>query len=446
MVLDTLCCAPAQLCFLFRVSSLFLLRFRLSLFSVNGADFCPSIDGVLLHKSTPIAGAADTLKYLQKNDIPFIFLTNGGGKSEAERAAQLSSLLGIDVRPDVLVQSHTPFKALLNLPTKHLKASNVWTASNSRIDETSDTGLRRKTILVLGSDASKARRIATEYGFESVVTPGDILKACPDIFPFDPLTEFYNKQEILPLPKPLYSSKDGTKSLEECLRIHAVLVFNDPRDWAVDIQLVRDLISSYKGYLGTTASDYPPEEQSQPPVQVIFSNGDYEWSSGYHLSRLGQGAFRNALHGGISEGLGQKSTVDSQTFIQFGKPMVLTYAYAENALNLQLQKPSGAAAPPLERVYMVGDNPASDIAGANETTHEKFIRYQRMVKMGQSEETAAAAVAPEWRGCLVKTGVYRDGNASLLQHGRQPEVILDDVKSVVKWALQQEGRSSKELV
>lgn len=53
-----------------------------------------SIDGVLLHSSKPLPGATQTLKFLQSHNIPFILLTNGGGKSEAERVAELSAKLG----------------------------------------------------------------------------------------------------------------------------------------------------------------------------------------------------------------------------------------------------------------------------------------------------------------------------------------------------------------
>ncbi|KAI7570057.1 hypothetical protein KC343_g22976, partial [Hortaea werneckii] len=47
--------------------------------------FAFDIDGVLLRSSTPLPNAAATLKSLQAANIPFILLTNGGGKSETER-------------------------------------------------------------------------------------------------------------------------------------------------------------------------------------------------------------------------------------------------------------------------------------------------------------------------------------------------------------------------
>jgi len=79
------------------------------------------------------------LKYLDKNKIPFILLTNGGGKREADRVADLSQKLDIDfLTTDNFVQSHTPFRELVHGPE----------------------GLENKTILVTGSNYGKCRDIA----------------------------------------------------------------------------------------------------------------------------------------------------------------------------------------------------------------------------------------------------------------------------------------------
>lgn len=100
-----------------------------------------SIDGVLLRSSAPIAGAAEALAYLHSNNIPFILLTNGGGKHESARVAELSKKLGVPLTEENFVQSHTPFKQLV---------------------EGSDTieSLKDKTILVTGGDGDKCRKVA----------------------------------------------------------------------------------------------------------------------------------------------------------------------------------------------------------------------------------------------------------------------------------------------
>jgi HAD superfamily hydrolase (TIGR01450 family) len=101
-----------------------------------------SIDGVLLHVAKPIPGATEALKYLQDNNIPFILLTNGGGKHETDRVKDLSAKLGLQLSVDNFVQSHTPFQELVH----------------------GSEGLSDKTVLVTGSNAQKCREIAERCG------------------------------------------------------------------------------------------------------------------------------------------------------------------------------------------------------------------------------------------------------------------------------------------
>ena len=97
-----------------------------------------SIDGVLLRSSAPIPGAAEALALLHNNNIPFILLTNGGGKHESARVLELSKKLGVPLTEDNFVQSHTPFKQLVE----------------------GSESLKDKTILVTGGDGDKCRKVA----------------------------------------------------------------------------------------------------------------------------------------------------------------------------------------------------------------------------------------------------------------------------------------------
>jgi hypothetical protein len=73
---------------------------------------CCGIDGVLLLGDEPLPGATETLLFLQNNSIPFVLLTNGGGKTEAARVAHLTEKLKVPLTVENFVQSHTPFKEL----------------------------------------------------------------------------------------------------------------------------------------------------------------------------------------------------------------------------------------------------------------------------------------------------------------------------------------------
>ncbi|KAI3327247.1 HAD-superfamily subfamily IIA hydrolase [Xylariaceae sp. AK1471] len=376
--------------------------------------FAFDIDGVLLHVAKPIPGATETLKYLQRHSIPFILLTNGGGKHERERVQDLSERLGVPLSVDNFVQSHTPFQELVNASWSEDVSDGHTQKVLQNGSGSGKLGLADRNILVTGSDAAKSRLIAEAYGFRSVITPADILAAHPTVFPFEPLLGTHYAATARPLP-----------SLDP--KIDAIFVFNDPRDWALDTQIIIDLLLSENGVLGTYSSKNGRAEFENHGWQVdgqpdlYFSNHDLFWSAMYHLPRLGQGAFQAALAGIWSQITGGKAEMRRTTI---GKPYARTYAYAERVLEqwrAGLLKDGGgndsAAEPaPLTRVYMVGDNPESDIRGANE-----YVSPQ----------------GTEWASVLVRTGVWnkdRDGEPKY-----RPSAIVDDVESAVEWALEREG-------
>ncbi|CAG8290644.1 unnamed protein product [Penicillium olsonii] len=355
--------------------------------------FAFDIDGVLLRSSKPIPGAADSLALLKEQGIPFILLTNGGGKHETDRVAEISEKLQVPLDASDIVQSHSPFAELVKGP-----------------DEAS--ALEHKCVLVAGGDGDNCRRVAEQYGFKNVVTPGDILMANPAIWPFSKNFSDYYKTFARPLPSPI-DPNNPAKSL----KIDAVFVFNDPRDWALDTQVIMDLLLSSQGRMGTLSekngrTDLPNhgyQQDGQP--HLYFSNPDLWWAAAYPLPRLGQGGFREALEGvwaattgGPSKGIELKKTV-------IGKPYQPTYEFAEHQLLRNRLKTFGNSAdlPPLERVYMVGDNPESDIRGAN---------------------SYRSGFGSSWQSILVRTGVYSGGDPAYTPH-----TIADNVHKGVQWAL-----------
>jgi HAD superfamily hydrolase (TIGR01450 family) len=93
-----------------------------------------SIDGVLVRSEEAIPRAHEALSYLQSQRIPFILLTNGGGKHESERVADLSEKLRVKLSTSMFVQSHTPFADM--------------------------DAYKNKTILVVGGDEDRCRLVA----------------------------------------------------------------------------------------------------------------------------------------------------------------------------------------------------------------------------------------------------------------------------------------------
>lgn len=320
---------------------------------------------------------------------------------------------------DNFVQSHTPFQELVNTSWTE---SYVYGHKQTELrDGDTASGLANKNILVTGSDASKSRGIAEAYGFRSVITPADILAAHPTIFPFEPLLESHYAATARPLPSP-------------APKIDAIFVYNDPRDWALDTQIIFDLLLSENGVLGTYSTKngrakYPNhgwQQDGQP--DLYFSNHDLFWSASYHLPRFGQGAFQAALAGIWREVTSGQAELKRTTI---GKPYARTYSYAEKVLGQwrarllkgDLSKDAGVEEgtpetepAPLARVYMVGDNPESDIRGANDYVSPR---------------------GTEWTSVLVRTGVWSEERDGEPRH--KPRAIVDDVVGAVEWALKREG-------
>ncbi|KAK4232235.1 HAD-superfamily hydrolase [Podospora fimiseda] len=368
--------------------------------------FAFDIDGVLLHEKNPIPGATEALRLLDRYRIPYIMLTNGGGKRESERVADLNEKLRIKITTESFVQSHTPFQELLEGPNS----------------------LRDKTILVTGSDYEKCRDIILHYGFRNVLTPADIFAAQPSVFPFQAVNKAEEKG-LVSLPKPIFvktPTEPNSTELAKHLKIDAMFVLNDPRDWALDIQIFADLLLSHQGYMGTysprngnrSVANCGWQQDGQP--KLYFSNSDLLWSASYHLPRFGQGAFQYALAGiwnRITDGHElQRSCI--------GKPFAETYRFAERKLNAHWKKnrriTKNNAATELKSVYMIGDNPESDIAGAN----------------GYQSENGT-----EWVGVLVETGVWNKDMSVAFTKETEPKRIEKDVKSAILWALRREGIS-----
>jgi ribonucleotide monophosphatase NagD (HAD superfamily) len=95
---------------------------------------------------------------------------------------------------------------------------------------------------------------------------------------------------------------------------------------------------------------------------LYFSNPDLWWAAKYHLPRLGQGGFREALEGLWRAVTGEKGEVELKKEV-IGKPYYSTYAFAEKRLVLHrnsiFKGRNDVENVTLKRVYMVGDNPGT---------------------------------------------------------------------------------------
>ena len=200
------------------------------------------------------------------------------------------------------------------------------------------------------------------YGFTNVVTPGDIVNAYPNIWPFSRVFSTYYESQARTLPKPMLDPYSKDPDYSNALKVDATFIFSDPRDWALDTQLILDLLLSHKGFLGTVSKlnnnpDLPNrgyQQDGQPPL--YFSNPDLLWAAAYHLPRLGQGGFREALEGVWKAITGGEEKGVKLEKRMFGKPNTVTYEFAEKRLEEHRTVILGkeSAGRKLRSVYMVG--------------------------------------------------------------------------------------------
>ncbi|KAG9246766.1 HAD-like domain-containing protein [Calycina marina] len=304
--------------------------------TVDTFAFAFDIDGVLIRGGAPIPEAIEAMKVLNGENeyglkIPYIFLTNGGGKTEAERCIDLSRQLDIEVAPAQFICGHTPMREMVE---KH------------------------ETVLVIGGEGEKCREVAEGYGFKDVVTPGDLIKDNPHTTPFRRLTE----DEFTCSKK-----RDFSKT-----KIDAVFVFADSRDWASDIQIMLDLAMSKGGYMGTLSETF----DEGPPI--YFSHNDIVWSAAHDNVRIGMGALRKMV-----EMLFKDVTKGKELeTIAFGKPQIGTFEFATRLLQQWRKDEHRINAPP-ETVYFVGDTPESDVQGTNRFNEKaKNDWYSILVETG----------------------------------------------------------------
>ncbi|KAL6706554.1 hypothetical protein ACN47E_005310 [Coniothyrium glycines] len=297
--------------------------------------FVFDIDGVLVHGDRLIPEGQRVLEILNGDNelgikIPHIFLTNGSGKPEQARVDQLSKILHNPISTEQFIQSHTPMRALAEY---------------------------YRTVLVVGGEGYKCREVAEEYGFQDIVVPNDIIAWDPTIAPYRVFTDEERKTS---------RPRDFSK-----INIDAIMVFSDSRDYATDMQIIMDLLRSENGRFGTMAKD--PVSQRIP---IYFSQGDMLCPTEHPFPRMSQGAFRIGL-----EAMYKSLTGVELERVVYGKPELATYKYADEVISSWMETIHNDEKLP-KNIYMIGDNPASDIIGGN--------MYG-------------------WNTCLVRTGVFQGG-------------------------------------
>lgn len=300
--------------------------------------------------------------------MPVVFLTNAGNCLRAAKARELSQALGLQVSPEQVILSHSPLRLF--------------------------SQFHPKCVLVAGQGPVEEN--ARNLGFKHVVTIEALRKA----YPLLDMVDQSRRPKELPPPTTGFPTIEG------------VVLFGEPVRWETSLQLIIDVLLSN----GNPGAE--PEGIPYPHLPVLACNMDLLWMAEAKMPRFGHGTFLLCLENIYKKVTGRELKYEAL----IGKPSTVTYRYAEYLIKEQAEKHGWKA--PIRRLYAIGDNPMSDVYGANLYNNYLKSAQQNQVEAGVKRIPQAANPQTEDRlavesceSILVCTGVYRH-NADV---SRKPE-------------------------
>ncbi|OQV21405.1 Cat eye syndrome critical region protein 5 [Hypsibius exemplaris] len=294
---------------------------------------CPSfgflfdIDGVFLRGHHPLPAGAEALKRLTDDRgrfiVPTVFVTNAGNALRREKAAFLSEVFGVKISADQIIMAHSPFSMFRQYHDRHF----------------------------LVSGQGPATEIAESIGFTNVITVAQLRDRFPSL---DMVDMSRRKAERI------HFEHDFEK-------IEGVLLLGEPINWESSLQLVTDVLMT------DGQPTHRPTVMPWPHLPVLACNMDLLWMAEAPLPRFGHGTFLLCL-----ETLYKKLTGNELVYSALvGKPSEATYHHAEFCLTQQARQ-MGRVDGPVTRIYAVGDNPDTDVFGAN--LYDIYLQQKSLIR------------------------------------------------------------------
>ena len=332
---------------------------------------------------------ANTLPFIPPQlltaSVPFCFVTNQGWLSESDRAALLSRQLGLAVPPDACVLAHSAL--------------------------TEDAGeINPGLVLVSGRCRTNAADIVRGYGYVNVRTIEEYSAALPHLNPL--------KHAGVGASAPPSDGDDDASLAWARQPVAAIFLVETPADWHDDLQVMVDVLRSADGVPGSCVEKVAPAAATtsttttiHQTVKLYCCNFDFFFAAEHPLPRFGPGAFLTALRALYAAATGGRDL----HVIAHGKPHRPAYVVAEHKLARRAAAlmSSSSSPPPFKHIYAIGDNPASDVRGAN------------------------AAGGP-WRSVLVRSGVW-NGEGKENDDGDPAHFVCEDVGEAVALVLEANG-------
>lgn len=290
--------------------------------------------------------ARDAISSLQQQRIPFVIVSRDTKVTEKEAADDLSSQLGVKIKPHSILLPQSPFRDF--------------------VGEYKD-----KVVLVLGGQGEKARGMALEYGFEHVMTSRDVAEMFDGLY-----GKYLRGSGRQSKPERAGRRSGGTtqahaawkSALGKDIQISAIFVWWESDNWDLDTQLCVDLLLSDGGRIGTSysADNNNNDNKNIPQLGRHAPNNQPRL-----FICLTDTASRNGLRAPVRNGRTWLETLMDRWAAATAAsptPVALDYAYcglgrdsvtlhyADKLLNGQCRKGMGVAATvPFPRtVYMIG--------------------------------------------------------------------------------------------
>uniref|UniRef100_A0A7E4W1K4 Cat eye syndrome critical region protein 5 n=1 Tax=Panagrellus redivivus TaxID=6233 RepID=A0A7E4W1K4_PANRE len=357
--------------------------------------FLIDIDGVIFRGREVLPFVHDAFQMIMDDKgnfkFPVVFLTNGTHTLRITRAQRLSEALGTKITSDQVVLAHTPLRMFKDLHEKH--------------------------VLMVGQ--GPVVEIGESLGFKNITTLSDLAI----MFPHLDCVDFQRRRLD---PKSVIHPNFEP--------IEAIILLGEPRKWETALQLLVDVLITNGNPAG---SDVDRGTVAHPHVPVIACNLDLLWMAETHLKlpRFGHGIFLTCLETVYKKLTGHE--IQYQAIL--GKPSELSYLQGvycaqKAAFSLGLD--------PIETLYVIGDNPQSDVVGAN-----LFSRYLREGNSGRFDDsdiknfeeiTCDVEAIKQVRECipvLVKSGLYHE-RCEMNGFTRPVSLLLNDMSASERRFLQ----------
>ena len=275
------------------------------------------IDGVLVRGKKAIPRSDIAFKFLRQslnkidpqkygtinNKIPFIGLTNGGGKLENHKANEINHILQVAEddfkwQEKNIVLNFSPLRSILK-------------------------DYKDRIVLVTG--VGNVHLIASDCGLQKFITVDEYCALFPYLVPISKRnSEDHDKTKVLIQERfGIY----GDDFFNNPFKVDAIFVLHDVIKWEENIQVFCDLLGSHNGHIPKL---YPHQViKSHIPLWCV--NDDFVYADEFHLPRQAFGAFTIAFKAVFKRLYGNEPNINL-----CGKPQKITFEYASIFSNFEV--------------------------------------------------------------------------------------------------------------